>query len=260
MAYSLSHRKPFAVGKRMIFTGPDAVKDYKAKLPDNTRYIGEKRPVLEATSELDYLWRPAPNRSFTAREKHSYVGEIGWGIPQFNFINQSRLETGVHLKQGEFRKFMEDTITHRYQNPWQPRPKLLDLQGNCSRAGLAWHLGDYENINERHSRWATAVRSMKGNSMSFSSCPKLPQVTTRHNERSLDCIHTLTTELASELSPEMSPPLVPPLTPPLVPTLTPPLSPPLVPPPPPALAPTSTPLIPVLAPSPSPAPSAVHYL
>uniref|UniRef100_A0A6P5J370 Uncharacterized protein C4orf45 homolog n=1 Tax=Phascolarctos cinereus TaxID=38626 RepID=A0A6P5J370_PHACI len=107
MAYSLSHRKPisFDVGRRMIFTGPDGIKDHKPKFPANTKYIGEKRPILEATSELDYLWRPAPNRSFTARQKHFYVGEIGWGIPELSFINQSRLETDVNIKRGEFRRF-----------------------------------------------------------------------------------------------------------------------------------------------------------
>uniref|UniRef100_A0A4X2L658 Uncharacterized protein n=1 Tax=Vombatus ursinus TaxID=29139 RepID=A0A4X2L658_VOMUR len=162
---------------------PDGVKDHQPKFPANTKYIGEKRPILGATSELDYLWRPAPNRSFTARQKHFYVGEIGWGIPELSFINQSRLKTDVNIKRGEFRRFLEDTITHRYQNPWHPKPQILDLQGPNSRSILAWNMGDHENISERHSKWATAIRNLKNVSMKFPSCPKLPKLTKKENVR-----------------------------------------------------------------------------
>ncbi|XP_036620879.1 uncharacterized protein C4orf45 homolog [Trichosurus vulpecula] len=161
--------------------GPDGVRVCKPKLPANTKYIGEKRPILGATSELDYLWRPAPNRSFTARQKHFCVGEIGWGIPELSFINQSRLETNMNFKKGEFRRLLEDTITHRYQNPWQPKPQILDLQGSNGRACLAWNVGDYESVNERHSKWATIVKNLKNAPMRFSSCPKLPKVTEKQS-------------------------------------------------------------------------------
>ncbi|XP_044537623.1 uncharacterized protein C4orf45 homolog [Gracilinanus agilis] len=175
MADSLSYRDPISstVGRRMIFTGPDAKKDYKPKMPLHTKYVGEKRPVLEATTDLDYLWRPAPNKNFIAREKHFYVGEIGWGIPALSYTNDSRLQTGWNIKQGEFKKAAEHQVTHRYQNPWYPNPRILDLQA-ASRSNLAWNIGDHENISERHSKWAKIVRNLK--SMRYSSCASIPKV------------------------------------------------------------------------------------
>ncbi|XP_072477483.1 protein SPMIP2 [Notamacropus eugenii] len=203
MAYSLSHRKPLSshVGRRMIFTGPDGIKDNKVKYHANTKYIGENRPILGATSDLNYLWRPAPNRSFTAKRKHFYVGEIGWGIPELSFINHSRLQTNVNLKRGECCKAVEDAISHRYQNPWQPKPQILDLQGPNSRGSLAWNMAYHENVPERHSKWATAVRSLKNASMRFPSLPKLPQVTEKRNNEIIDT--AVTTELAPVEQKEM---------------------------------------------------------
>ncbi|XP_051821704.1 uncharacterized protein C4orf45 homolog isoform X1 [Antechinus flavipes] len=165
------------MGRRIIFTGPDGIKDYKAKCPANTTYTGEKRPVLGATTDLNYLWRPAPKRSFAPIQKHFYVHEIGWGIPELSCINQSRLTTGVNIKRGEFRKRVEEIISHRYQNPWYPKPQILDLQGPGSRATLSWNIGDHENINERNSKWATVVRNLKNAPVRFPTCPKLPKVT-----------------------------------------------------------------------------------
>ncbi|XP_007496236.1 uncharacterized protein C4orf45 homolog [Monodelphis domestica] len=175
MADSLSYRDPISssVGRRMIFTGPEAKKDYKPKIPLYTKYIGEKSPVLETTTELDYLWRPAPNKNFIAREKHFYVGEIGWGIPALSYTNDSRLQTGWNKKQGEFHKAAEDLLSHRYQNPWYPNPQILDLQG-ASRSYLAWNIGDHENISERHSKWANIVRNLK--SMRYSNCSSISKV------------------------------------------------------------------------------------
>uniref|UniRef100_K7E232 Uncharacterized protein n=1 Tax=Monodelphis domestica TaxID=13616 RepID=K7E232_MONDO len=180
MADSLSYRDPISssVGRRMIFTGPEAKKDYKPKIPLYTKYIGEKSPVLETTTELDYLWRPAPNKNFIAREKHFYVGEIGWGIPALSYTNDSRLQTGWNKKQGEFHKAAEDLLSHRYQNPWYPNPQILDLQG-ASRSYLAWNIGDHENISERHSKWANIVRNLK--SMRYSNCSSISKVDQKIN-------------------------------------------------------------------------------
>ncbi|XP_078402508.1 uncharacterized protein LOC144683383 [Cetorhinus maximus] len=45
----------------------------------------------------------------------------------------------MQFKQGEFRQQAEDKLTHRYQNPWQPPPTVLDQQ-RLRRAFLAWPL------------------------------------------------------------------------------------------------------------------------
>ncbi|XP_012407593.1 uncharacterized protein C4orf45 homolog isoform X2 [Sarcophilus harrisii] len=185
------------MGRRIIFTGPDGIKDYKAKCPANTTYTGEKRPVLGATSDLNYLWRAAPKRSFAPIQKHFYVHEIGWGIPELSCINESRLTTGVNIKRGEFRKRVEEIISHRYQNPWYPKPQILDLQGPGSRANLSWNIGDHENITERNSKWATVVRNLKNAPVRFPACPKLPKVTEKSSS-SICVSRPSSTELLEE--------------------------------------------------------------
>lgn len=82
----------------LYFSGPDYKKDYLPKIYQHMAYVGEKRPALEKTGDLRYLWRPASNRSFPMKYRHEYAGEIGWGIPEHNFINKTRLETGFHIK------------------------------------------------------------------------------------------------------------------------------------------------------------------
>ncbi|KAL4679777.1 hypothetical protein H8959_009427, partial [Pygathrix nigripes] len=96
---------------------PDYIKDYLPKIHEHTCYVGEQHPASEKTGDLRYLWRPASNRSLPAKYKHEYVGEIGWGVPQYNFINKSRLESGFHIKYEELSQASLDSITHRYQNP-----------------------------------------------------------------------------------------------------------------------------------------------
>ncbi|CAO2612831.1 Uncharacterized protein C4orf45, partial [Lemmus lemmus] len=98
--------------------GPDYIKDHLAKVHQHTAYIGEKRPALEKTGDLRYLLRYAPNRSLPAKYKHEYVGGIGWGTPEYTFINRSRLGSGFHIKLGELSLYASDKVTHRYQNPW----------------------------------------------------------------------------------------------------------------------------------------------
>ncbi|XP_059121494.1 uncharacterized protein C4orf45 homolog [Peromyscus eremicus] len=160
---AVSYREPLSetVGKRMVVTGPDYIKDHLAKVHQHTTYIGEKRPALEKTGDLKYLWRSALNRSLPAKYKHEYVGEVGWGIPEYSFINRSRLESGFHIKAGELSRWQTDKLSHRYQNPWQPRPSVLDKQRGYSRGFLAWNMSDYEDSEQRHSKRALLVRESK---------------------------------------------------------------------------------------------------
>ncbi|XP_019296671.1 uncharacterized protein C4orf45 homolog isoform X2 [Panthera pardus] len=174
---SVSFRDPVSstVGKRMIVTGPDYIKDHLPKIHQHTSYIGEKRPALEKTGDLRYLWRPASNRCLPAKYKYEYVGEIGWGIPEYDFINQTRLWTGFHIKHGEQSQATIDKIGHRYQNPWQPKPYIMDMQGRFSRGSIAWHMGDYENTDQRNSKAAVLVRQSTAELPRASKQPKLPK-------------------------------------------------------------------------------------
>ncbi|KAB0370311.1 hypothetical protein FD755_018273 [Muntiacus reevesi] len=86
-------------GLPLSWRSPDYVKDHLPQVAQHTAYIGEKCPALEKTGDLRYLWRPALNRSLPAKYKPEYVGEIGWGIPEYDFINKTRLQTGFHIKR-----------------------------------------------------------------------------------------------------------------------------------------------------------------
>eukprot|EP00069_Balaena_mysticetus_P016319 bmy_09661T0 len=92
--------------------------DHLPEVAEHTSYIGEKRPALEKTGDLRYLRRPASKRSLPAKYKPEYVGEIGWGIPAYDFINKTRLQTGFHVKYEEFSQAAVEKLSHRYQNPW----------------------------------------------------------------------------------------------------------------------------------------------
>uniref|UniRef100_A0A8D1RII7 Uncharacterized protein n=3 Tax=Sus scrofa TaxID=9823 RepID=A0A8D1RII7_PIG len=171
------------VGKRMIFTGPDYVKDHLPKVAQHTSYIGEKRPELEKTGDLRYLWRPASNRSLPAKYKPEYVGEVGWGIPVYDFINRTRLQNGFHIKYEELSQAAIEKLSHRYQNPWQPNPSIMDAEGSFSRGSVAWHMGDYENTDQRNSKRAVLLRQSKSALPRAYRPPKLPKLPEKEKRR-----------------------------------------------------------------------------
>ena len=91
--------------------------DHLPQVAQHTAYIGEKCPALEKTGDLRYLWRPASNRSLPAKYKPEYVGEIGWGIPEYDFINKTRLQTGFHIKVLLLNLFSSSNIVFFYFPP-----------------------------------------------------------------------------------------------------------------------------------------------
>ncbi|XP_006892853.1 PREDICTED: uncharacterized protein C4orf45 homolog [Elephantulus edwardii] len=147
--------------RNRILRGPDYIKDHLPKLHEDPCYIGEKRPIAEKTGDLKYLWRPAPHLSLPAKYKHNYVGEIGWGIPEYDFISRSNLKSNFHIKYGELSHACAGYLTHKYQNPWQPKPHIMDKQGKGSRGSMAWHMSDYEDTTNRNSKSAILVRENK---------------------------------------------------------------------------------------------------
>uniref|UniRef100_A0A8C9QAI7 Chromosome 4 open reading frame 45 n=1 Tax=Spermophilus dauricus TaxID=99837 RepID=A0A8C9QAI7_SPEDA len=175
---SVTYREPISttVGRQMIFSGPHYVKDHLPKVHQHTSYIGEKRPVLEKTGDLQYLWRPASNRSWPAKYKHEYVGGVGWGIQDYNFINKSRRESGFHIKHGELTLEAINKVNHRYQNPWQPKPFILDKQGRHGRGFIAWNMSDYEDSNQRNSNRALMVRQGQSPLPRVSKPSRLPKL------------------------------------------------------------------------------------
>ncbi|XP_048403093.1 uncharacterized protein C4orf45 [Stegostoma tigrinum] len=131
----------------VVFTGPDASRDFRPKFSDFPYYIGESQHVsAESTGNLNYLYRAAPYGSYQI-PKQQYVGEIGWGWCLGLKLNKSNLLSGMQFKQGEFRQRAADKITHRYQNPWQQPPAVLDQQ-SLGRAFLAWPLKKFRKPGE----------------------------------------------------------------------------------------------------------------
>ncbi|XP_044786317.2 uncharacterized protein C4orf45 homolog [Bubalus bubalis] len=181
----VTFREPVSatVGKRMVFTGPAYVKDHLPQVAQHTAYIGEKHPALEKTGDLRYLWRPASNRSLPAKYKPEYVGEIGWGIPEYDFINKTRLQTGFHIKYEEFSQAAIDKLSHRYQSPWQPNPSIMDAEGSSSRGFIAWHMGDYEDTSQRNSKPAVLLQQSKAALPIGSRPPKLPKLPKKEEVR-----------------------------------------------------------------------------
>ncbi|XP_074850068.1 protein SPMIP2 [Carettochelys insculpta] len=138
--------------------GPDAIRDYRTKLPEYTRYIGATTPAQGATGDLEYMWRTAPWTTSILPHKCYCPGQIGWGVREFSYLNRGNLLSGMQIKTGELRQAAEDEITHRYQNPWQPPPHILDLQGCNTRGRLAWNCNDYNNFYQANSKWAAMTR------------------------------------------------------------------------------------------------------
>ncbi|KAM4710237.1 protein SPMIP2 [Discoglossus pictus] len=147
---------PRSTGQRMLYTGPDYVGDYRTKLPDFTRYIGEVTPSAESTSEVAYICRAAPGTP-PPLYKDLYVGGIGWGVAQFSFLNRRQLISDYQIKLGEFRKDCEERRTHNYQNPWSPPLHILDAQGYGARGSLAWHIDRYDGYGYGKGYWASRL-------------------------------------------------------------------------------------------------------
>nr|CAB3227125.1 uncharacterized protein C4orf45 [Phallusia mammillata] len=107
-----------ATGRRMLFTGPDGIRNQNVDVEEDNRYVGIGTMSPEGTSELAYLYRPDWRNAPSLLPKHRRVGEIGWGIPMYSDL--SVLQTRKQITRGEFRQSAEDRHTHLYQNPWTP--------------------------------------------------------------------------------------------------------------------------------------------
>uniref|UniRef100_A0AAY4DMM9 Uncharacterized protein n=1 Tax=Denticeps clupeoides TaxID=299321 RepID=A0AAY4DMM9_9TELE len=88
-------------GQRMLFTGPDAVCDYRTKRSDFPPFVGLGSLSPEATGDLSYLWRPAQHAP-PLKPKEQSVGGVGWGVEYGNYLNRGTLLSGKQIKQPAF--------------------------------------------------------------------------------------------------------------------------------------------------------------
>ncbi|KAM9740880.1 protein SPMIP2 [Menidia menidia] len=117
---NMTHRRGAAsdrppCGKRMIFTGPDGIGDYRPRPNDFSRYVGAGAPSPGATGDLGYLCRAAP-RAPPPMPRQSYVGEVGWGWQYNQLLNGQTLHSDQQIKKTELREALEDRVTQRFQN------------------------------------------------------------------------------------------------------------------------------------------------
>jgi len=114
-------------GQRILFTGPDGMKDQEMNITEQQRYIGIGTMSKEGTSELDFIYRQGPipkgKSHFAMKRKNQQIGSIGWGHQDAEFLNRKMsCEKQNHVQRGEFRQAAEDRYTHLYQSPYYEDP------------------------------------------------------------------------------------------------------------------------------------------
>lgn len=110
---------------RVLFTGPDGVRDHSTDVLQPARYIGIGVMSPEGTSELSYLWR-ASDTTKHPLPKIKFVGEVGWNVHKMP--TRDDLKKKKPLLRGEFRQLSEDRHSHSYQNPWIPHPRSSEYK------------------------------------------------------------------------------------------------------------------------------------
>ncbi|XP_028272514.1 uncharacterized protein C4orf45 [Parambassis ranga] len=95
-------------GQRMLFTGPDGIGDYRPRSNYFPVYIGVGDMSPEATGDLNYLCRAAPD-AHPFRPRRSYVGEVGWGWQYNQLLNSGTLLSNMQIKKTELRASLEDS-------------------------------------------------------------------------------------------------------------------------------------------------------
>ncbi|KAL6117275.1 spmip2 [Pungitius sinensis] len=103
------------VGQRMLFTGPGGIGDYRPRSNYSPRSIGVGASSPEATGDLGYLCRAAPQGGGPPTPRHSHVGEVGWGWQYNQLLNSGVLLSNMQIKRTEVRTALEDRVTQRFQ-------------------------------------------------------------------------------------------------------------------------------------------------
>nr|XP_055034604.1 uncharacterized protein C4orf45 [Misgurnus anguillicaudatus] len=128
-------------GQRVLFTGPDGVGDFRPKLDYYPRSIGIGPLPPDATSDLEYLFRAAP-QSRPPVPKNCYTGEVGWGLQYSRELNRRTL---ISTRQNEQGRFHSDGVTH---SQWHTTPGFWDKKLPCDRLPRNHNTNDtYSEVN-----------------------------------------------------------------------------------------------------------------
>lgn len=94
---SLIFLSPFLKCWLFFKQGPDGIGDYRPRSNYFPRYIGVGTSSPEATGDLSYLCRAAPNAP-PPMPRQSYVGEVGWGQQYNQLLNSGTLLSNMQIK------------------------------------------------------------------------------------------------------------------------------------------------------------------
>uniref|UniRef100_A0A8C5E3Q3 Uncharacterized protein n=1 Tax=Gouania willdenowi TaxID=441366 RepID=A0A8C5E3Q3_GOUWI len=83
--------------KVMFLDWPDGVGDYRPRSGYFLQHIGVGAASPEATGDLGYLWRAAPD-VHPAQPRCSFVGEVGWGWHYNQLLNSRTLVSDMQIK------------------------------------------------------------------------------------------------------------------------------------------------------------------
>ncbi|KAJ8015430.1 hypothetical protein DPEC_G00026030 [Dallia pectoralis] len=150
-------KAPQTYGQRILFTGPDGIGDYRARLSNFTGYIGIGPSSPEGTSDLNYLCRPAPG-NLPPMPKHCYTGEVGWGLQYHQLLNRQTLLSNMQIKRTEFRSALEDRVTQKHQNPCHTLSHFTGKQSVDVRGKPAW-TNQYDRHSQDNNKLLTLNRS-----------------------------------------------------------------------------------------------------
>ncbi|KAF3694177.1 putative protein C4orf45 [Channa argus] len=78
-------------------SGPDGIGDYRPRLNYFSQHIGVGASSPEATGDLSYLFRAAPQAPLPMPRK-SHVGEVGWGWRYNQLLNSGTLLSNMQIK------------------------------------------------------------------------------------------------------------------------------------------------------------------
>uniref|UniRef100_A0A3B5QC49 Chromosome 23 C4orf45 homolog n=1 Tax=Xiphophorus maculatus TaxID=8083 RepID=A0A3B5QC49_XIPMA len=79
--------------------------DYRPRSNYFPLYIGVGATSPEATSDLSYLCRAAPDAPPPA-PRQSFVGEVGWGWQYNQLLNGDRLLSNMQIKETQIEKYI----------------------------------------------------------------------------------------------------------------------------------------------------------
>ncbi|XP_016140594.1 uncharacterized protein C4orf45 [Sinocyclocheilus grahami] len=125
-------------GQRILFTGPDGTEDFRPRLDYFPRSIGIGPLSPDASSDLNYLFRPAALAT-PPLPKHCYVGEVGWGLQYSTALNR-RPAINLYDPRASYASqclFKDQIITVQNQSQFR------DKQPTCGK--LAWNHSEDDN-------------------------------------------------------------------------------------------------------------------